>query len=700
MVLRLVQVQEFGHQHYAALSKAQLTADGHRPADPGRHLRPQRRGPGRDGDPPDRGGRPADHQGPGRGGRRPGARPRPAGRPPSGRELTEPSGFVYLAHRVPDAVAAQVTKMDLNGINLVPESQRVVPVGLLAEPVVGTVGWNGAGTSGIEYQYQSLLAGKAGHDRRPGVPRRRGAAEHATRSTPAQPGTGLELTLDESVQYVTEQALAAEIVASHATVGHRGDHGREDRRHPGHGQPGLDHPAPRRRRRRPAPPTLTADVGVHARHVGADPGRPVRHPARRRGGGAVRLGGHPGLRAGLGVQAGDLLGGAGRQPRHARPRRSTVPAALPMGKYTFHDAEAHGDGDADRHPDPRPVVEHRDHRGGRGARARPACSTRSRCLGFGQPTGLGIPGESEGLVPGPSQWTGTSIGSTPIGQDDAVTAQQVLDAYNAVANGGVFVSPRLDPGHRRRRRRPCTPPPPSESHRVIDPDHQRRADPDAGVGGGHRHRHRGRRSTGTPWPARPARPRSRAPTTWATCPGAYVGSFAGFAPAQDPVLSAIVVLDHPTPIYGGAVAAPVFSTIMSYALHHYGIPTTAAATTAASNTAVGGTGECHRAGRSGHGRPLGGPGTGRRPHRPAALLPDCRRGDGRRTPRRGRPSVTSGATRRPPRWPRSTSTVDGWRPAACSAASPVSTPTATATPPRRCPAGPRRCCASTSSTST
>ena len=64
-------------------------------------------------------------------------------------------------------------------------------------------------------------------------------------------------------------------------------------------------------------------------------------------------------------------------------------------------------------------------------------------LGFGKPTGLGIPGESQGLVPGASQWTGTSIGSTPIGQDDAVTAQQVLDAYNAVANGGVFVSPRL-----------------------------------------------------------------------------------------------------------------------------------------------------------------------------------------------------------------------------------------------------------------
>ena len=49
------------------------------------------------------------------------------------------------------------------------------------------------------------------------------------------------------------------------------------------------------------------------------------------------------------------------------------------------------------------------------------------------------------------------------------------------------------------------------------------------------------------------------PGTW---PAPIVGSFAGFAPAENPVLSAIVVLDHPTPIYGGAVAAPVFSTIM------------------------------------------------------------------------------------------------------------------------------------------
>ena len=56
-------------------------------------------------------------------------------------------------------------------------------------------------------------------------------------------------------------------------------------------------------------------------------------------------------------------------------------------------------------------------------------------------------------------------------------------------------------------------------------------------------------------------------------PGAYMATFAGFAPAEDPALSAIVVLDQPQPIYGGIVAAPVFSEVMQYALHRYDIPT-------------------------------------------------------------------------------------------------------------------------------
>jgi cell division protein FtsI (penicillin-binding protein 3) len=58
-------------------------------------------------------------------------------------------------------------------------------------------------------------------------------------------------------------------------------------------------------------------------------------------------------------------------------------------------------------------------------------------------------------------------------------------------------------------------------------------------------------------------------------PGAYSATFVGFAPAQHPVLTMIVVIQRPTPvIYGGDIAAPVFSQVMNYALHRYGIPAT------------------------------------------------------------------------------------------------------------------------------
>ena len=86
--------------------------------------------------------------------------------------------------------------------------------------------------------------------------------------------------------------------------------------------------------------------------------------------------------------------------------------------------------------------------------------------------------------------------------------------------------------------------------------------------------HQRRRSRATRWPGRPGRRRSRPRARTPTSPGAYMASFVGFAPAVNPTLSMIVVLDRPTPIFGGTVAAPVFSQIMSYALHRYDIPTT------------------------------------------------------------------------------------------------------------------------------
>jgi cell division protein FtsI (penicillin-binding protein 3) len=496
-------------------------------------------------------------------------------------KLSEHSGFVYLAHRIDTATASKVTALNLTGIDLIDESQRVEPDGQTAQPVVGTVQADGNGGSGLEYQYQSLLAGKAGSKDLLTAPD--GATLPGTTSTgtPAKPGTGLELTLDQSIQYVAEQALGAEIVASHADSGtavvmdvKTGD---------------ILAMANLQATASPAPAGAAAGQTVAAT-TGGSSGASVAGAASTLPTGVTEASSNsaltqvyePGSVFKLVTFSAALANGV------ITPSQNfNVPDALPLGTYTFHDAEAHGTEslsatDIISQSSNIGTIEIAQQLG------KNRLLNQIGNLGFGKPTGLHFPGESEGLVPNAAAWSGSSIGSTPIGQADAVTVQQVLDAYNAVANGGVFVAPRLV--------RATVAPngsvkaqPKSSSHRVIDPATNAELvsmlEAVVKTGTGVNAAIDGYTVAGKTGTAQI--PDSK---NLGYVPGAFVGSFAGFAPAENPVLSAIVVLNHPTPIYGGSVAAPVFSTIVQYALQHYGIPTTAAATPGTSVGAVSGTG--------------------------------------------------------------------------------------------------------------
>jgi cell division protein FtsI (penicillin-binding protein 3) len=191
-------------------------------------------------------------------------------------------------------------------------------------------------------------------------------------------------------------------------------------------------------------------------------------------------------------------------------------------------------------------------------------------LGYGRSTGLGFPAESPGLVKSdPGSWSVSDIGSTPIGQDDAVTAQQVLDMVNTVATGGVFVPPRLvratvaadgavSASRARPTHRSLSPVVASELTTMMEQVVQDGTAVIAGVPG-----YTVAGKTGTAQIPDPVHGGYQS--------GAYMATFAGFAPAEHPALSAIVVLDQPSPIFGGIVAAPVFSQIMRYALHRYAI---------------------------------------------------------------------------------------------------------------------------------
>ena len=125
---------------------------------------------------------------------------------------------------------------------------------------------------------------------------------------------------------------------------------------------------------------------------------------------------------------------------------------------------------------------------------------------------------------------------------------QMLDVYTTIANDGMAPSaaPRRR-DHRRRRRAPRRAAAASRAQVVVARDHGRAVTGMLQRRGGRRHRREGRRSRATRWPARPGPP-ARRPTT----PGEYIASFAGFAPADDPRLAAIVVIDAPQgSIFGG-----------------------------------------------------------------------------------------------------------------------------------------------------
>lgn len=464
-------------------------------------------------------------------------------------ELAERSGYVVLARQVDQATSQAVAGLDLDGISLLPSTERIDPDGLLGAPVLGAVGAAGAGDAGIEYQYNGLLTGRAGTENLQstpdGVPIPGG--DHGTAPVP---GTGIELTLDEQLQYVTEQALGSEVLATHAKSGmavvmnsHTGD-------------------ILAMANLVAVPAAGSGAASSSTASSSAPPAETVEQAPQND---ALTQVYEPGSVFKL------VTFSAALEDDLIQPQESfTVPNSLEIDGWAFHDAENH----PTEQLTATQILAQSSNIGTieiANLLGRDRLAAQIAALGFGEPTGLDFPGESPGLVkPDAAEWSGSDMGSMPIGQDDAVTAQQVLDMVNTVATGGVFVPPRLvqatvSAGGSVRRTAMATP------HRVLstavsstlttmmeqvvqDGTAVDAAIPGYTVAG----------KTGT----------AQVPNNvqGGYIPGAYMATFAGFAPAQDPVLSAIVVLDQPTPIFGGTVAAPVFAQVMGYALHRYGVP--------------------------------------------------------------------------------------------------------------------------------
>ena len=460
------------------------------------------------------------------------------------------NGYVVLNNKLDLTSGRKISSMTFPGIVVQDSSVRGYPNGPIATSLLGGTNGAGAGSAGLEYQYQGLLAGRTGVTREfvssSGVNL---PSSFSTVIRRAKPGVGLELTLDTSLQYVAERDLARQLAATQAVSGVAIV---------------MD--------------VKTGEILADASLVNTKTIAGVLGPIPAWGTSV----GLPGVQQTINnlafsqtYEPGSVFKvvtfSAALQAGLITPNSMfTVPYSVSVGGRYFHDAERHGI----EHLSATQVLAQSSNIGtyevGKLVGEAGLLAQVER-LGFGQATSVHYPGESSGLLVNAASWYASDQVALPIGQVDAVTPIQVLDAYNAIANGGVLVQPKVVRGYVYPNGEVKATPPSTQRQALspaVDATMIKLLERVVLAGTGSNaiipgYSVAGKTGTATmPYPGKDK-----------LLTGAYNASFVGFAPANAPVLSMIVVVERPqTTIFGGAVAAPIFQAVMSYALHHYGIP--------------------------------------------------------------------------------------------------------------------------------
>lgn len=452
-------------------------------------------------------------------------------------ELTErlatDGAFVYLARKVSDDVAARVDALGLASVGLLDESKRFAPAGSLARSLLGSVDLDNRGTSGLERQYEDVLVGAPGSlalERGPDGRTIAGGRQHLE---PPDRGDDLVLTIDRSLQFEVERALGEQMIATNAGEGTAVV---------------MD----------PRTGEILAMANLRTPERGGDP-----EPSRDNM--AVTSVFEPGS-----VNKVVTLAAALEEGVFTTQDTLSVPDSLQVSIHRYSDSERHAPqqwslGDILAKSSNVGTIKVAQELGAE------RVDEYLRRFGLGEHTGLGFPGESPGIMLDLDDWTGTSIGSIPIGSGVAVNALQMLDAFNVIANGGELVQPSLvratigtdgseRPVGKPDRRRVVSEETAASLRAMLANVVTNGTGTNAAIEG-----YTVAGKTGTAM--KPDLQRGGYER------GAYLSSFAGFVPAEDPQLSAIVVLDEPRPVfYGGIVAAPVFADISRYALRQLRIP--------------------------------------------------------------------------------------------------------------------------------
>ena len=194
-----------------------------------------------------------------------------------------------------------------------------------------------------------------------------------------------------------------------------------------------------------------------------------------------------------------------------------------------------------------------------------------KAFGFGQPTGIELPGEEQGLLFDPKEMRDSDTATMSIGQSIAVTPLQLVTALSAIANDGVLLKPRIVKEYRLNDGTLAETTDPVIVRQVITPETARTLtallEKVVSEGGGKRAAVPGYRFGGKTGTAEKLNSNGQGYMA-----GHYIASFAGFGPIEDPQVAALIMLDDPSgDYYGGEIAAPIFNDIMTQVMRYLNV---------------------------------------------------------------------------------------------------------------------------------
>ena len=452
--------------------------------------------------------------------------------------------FVYIQRFVNQDVADAVLSLNLSGVNGVSEPKRVQVAGGLATNIIGRTDPFGTGATGLELQYDKVLAGVDGEMVKQAA---RGRSLPGTSHilSQARPGTDLVLTVDRSMQFQTEQALLARVNELSAKGGN----------------------------------AIILDTKT---------GEVLSIASVRRGDDGVAA-----------ITAGNLAAVESYEPGSVA-KVFSVSAAIDSGittpdrvyevpgSYTFDLGTDYEYTIKDAYPhelEPmtlRNILVNSSNIGtmmAAGELGSPKLHDYLSSFGFGKLSELDFPGESAGILKAAVDWKGSQNGTIAYGYGFSSTSLQLVSAVNAVANKGVYVSPKFvratidEKGSKWET-------PAGSTHRVISEESAATmADLLTGVvceGTGTRAQVDGisvAGKTGTGY-------KIQANGTYKSDDGlrSYFATFVGFFPSKDPQVTILVSIDEPDRSsrdrFGGTAAAPVFASLAQMAIHELAIQPT------------------------------------------------------------------------------------------------------------------------------